>query len=75
MGSTQNQIDSIKFQMKNEVESLNSKIQTLDNTVKRKNKEIKEKDDFITKYLIQRVKGEEDVEKIVEGIHQYFHTD
>lgn len=38
MGSTQNQIDTIKFQMKNEVESLNGRISTLDDTVKRKNK-------------------------------------
>lgn len=38
MGSAQNQIESIKLQMKNEVESLNSKISTLDNTIKRKNR-------------------------------------
>ena len=44
----------------------------MDNNIKRKNKQIKEKDQFITQYLLSKLKNEEDVTKITEEIKSYF---
>lgn len=44
----------------------------MENNIKRKNKEIKEKDEFITQYLLNKLKNEQDVSNITENIKNYF---
>lgn len=62
----------MKMELKSETDSLNRKIEALQKNIQRKNKEIKEKDNFITHYLIQKIKGEAQVSKIVQEIDKYF---
>ena len=54
------------MELKAETDSLNRKIEGLEKNIQRKNKEIKEKDNFITQYLIQKVKDQTNVNQIVQ---------
>lgn len=58
--------------MKGEIETLLRKVNSLESSLQRKNKEIKEKDEFMTKFLIPKVKNEADVADIMNSISSYF---
>ena len=60
------------MELKSETDSLNRKIEGLQKNIQRKNKEIKEKDNFITQYLIQKVKDQNNVNLIVQEIEKFF---
>lgn len=60
------------MELKSETDSLNRKIEGLQKNIQRKNKEIKEKDNFITQYLIQKVKDQNNVNQIVQEIEKFF---
>lgn len=62
----------MKMELKSETDSLNRKIEGLEKNIQRKNKEIKEKDNFITQYLIQKVKDQNNVNQIVQEIEKFF---
>ena len=62
----------MKMELKSETDSLNRKIEGLEKNIQRKNKEIKEKDNFITQYLIQKVKDQNNVNLIVQEIEKFF---
>ena len=58
--------------MKKEIESLKRKIGSLDDSIKRKNQDLKEKDKFMTTFLLPKVKDESKVDEIIREINNYF---
>lgn len=65
-------LQAMQMQYRLQTDSLRKKIEGLQDKIQSKSKQIKQKDSFMTSYLLQKVKGEISASQIVEEIDKYF---